>query len=47
VVELLFAEGMLKLLVATETVAMGLNLPARTALFASPTKWDGHYHRLG
>ena len=46
VVELLFAEGMLQLLVATETVAMGLNLPARTVLFASPTKWDGHRHRL-
>ena len=46
VVELLFAEGMLRLLVATETVAMGLNLPARTVLFASPTKWDGQRHRL-
>ena len=45
-VELLFAEGMLRLLVATETVAMGLNLPARTVLFASPTKWDGQRHRL-
>ena len=31
---------------ATETVAMGLNLPARTVLFTSVTKFDGHERRL-
>ena len=45
-VEILFAEGLLRLLVATETVAMGLNLPARTAIFTGATKFDGIEQRL-
>eukprot|EP00966_Prymnesium_polylepis_P009610 221806-Prymnesium_polylepis.1 len=45
-VEILFAEGLLRLLVATETVAMGLNLPARTVIFTAVHKFDGQALRL-
>ncbi len=33
VVELLFQRGFVKLLFATETFAMGVNMPARTVVF--------------
>ena len=45
-VELLFAEGLLKLLFATETFALGLNLPARTVVFTAWEKFDGRERRL-
>ena len=38
-------QGLLRVLYATETLAMGLNLPARTVVFASATKWDGSSQR--
>ena len=41
VIELLFQEGLLKVLVATETMSTGLNMPARTVVFTSPRKFDG------
>lgn len=40
-IEILFGEGLLKALFATETFAMGLNMPARTVLYTSPRKFDG------
>ncbi|XP_076033636.1 exosome RNA helicase Mtr4 [Oratosquilla oratoria] len=40
-IEILFGEGLLKALFATETFAMGLNMPARTVLFTSVRKFDG------
>ncbi|XP_014207975.1 superkiller viralicidic activity 2-like 2 isoform X2 [Copidosoma floridanum] len=40
-VEILFGEGLIKALFATETFAMGLNMPARTVLFTSSKKFDG------
>ncbi|VDI66413.1 ATP-dependent RNA helicase DOB1 [Mytilus galloprovincialis] len=40
-IEILFSEGLLKALFATETFAMGLNMPARTVLFTSARKFDG------
>ena len=40
-IEILFGEGLLKALFATETFAMGLNMPARTVLFTSTQKFDG------
>jgi replicative superfamily II helicase len=43
--EILFAEGLIKALFATETFAMGLNMPARTVLFTSPRKFDGKESR--
>lgn len=45
VVELLFNEGLVKALFATETFAMGLNMPAKTVVFTSVKKWDGDSHR--
>ena len=45
-VEILFAEGLLKVLFATETLAMGLNLPARTVVFSAAHKFDGRARRL-
>ena len=40
-VEILFQENLVKLLFATETFAMGLNMPARTVIFAALSKFDG------
>src|SRR5687768_9870379 len=41
VIEILFQEGLIKCLFATETFAMGLNMPAHTAVFSSVRKFDG------
>ncbi|XP_059611205.1 superkiller complex protein 2 [Phlebotomus argentipes] len=41
VVEMLFQCGLVKLLFATETFAMGVNMPARTVIFDSNRKFDG------
>ncbi|TNN06246.1 Superkiller viralicidic activity 2-like 2 isoform 3 [Schistosoma japonicum] len=46
IVEVLFSEGFIKVLYATETFAMGLNMPARTVLFTSTRKFDGRDARL-
>ena len=40
-VELLFGEGLLKCLVATETFSTGLNMPAKTVVFTGARKFDG------
>ncbi|XP_014207983.1 superkiller viralicidic activity 2-like 2 [Copidosoma floridanum] len=45
-VEILFGEGLIKALFATETFAMGLNMPARTVVFAAPKKFDGKDFRM-
>jgi len=45
VVELLFQENLVKLLFATETFAMGLNMPARTVIFSDLSKFDGSEFR--
>ncbi|KAL5012765.1 hypothetical protein ScPMuIL_011316 [Solemya velum] len=41
VVEMLFQRGLVKVLFATETFAMGVNMPARTVCFDAPRKHDG------
>lgn len=41
IVEMLFQSGYVKLLFATETFAMGVNMPARTVIFDSHRKFDG------
>ncbi|KAL3115979.1 hypothetical protein niasHT_007279 [Heterodera trifolii] len=45
VVEILFGEGFIKTLFATETFAMGINMPAKTVLFTSARKFDGVSNR--
>ena len=45
VVEILFAKTLVKVLFATETFAMGLNLPTRTVVFSGFRKHDGHAFR--
>jgi antiviral helicase SKI2 len=45
VVEILFARSLVKVLFATETFAMGLNLPTRTVVFSGFRKHDGRSFR--
>lgn len=45
VVEILFAKSLVKVLFATETFAMGLNLPTRTVVFSGFRKHDGRSFR--
>uniref|UniRef100_A0A6E8V3K2 Helicase SKI2W n=1 Tax=Anopheles coluzzii TaxID=1518534 RepID=A0A6E8V3K2_ANOCL len=45
IVEMLFARGLVKILFATETFAMGVNMPARTVIFDSTRKFDGQAFR--
>ncbi|KAI5970688.1 SKI2 [Candida margitis] len=44
-IEILFAKTLVKVLFATETFAMGLNLPTRTVVFSSTRKHDGRAFR--
>lgn len=46
VVELMFHEGLIKCLFATETFAMGVNMPARSVLFTNVRKFDGSGYRV-
>ncbi|KAI9801397.1 MAG: ATP-dependent RNA helicase mtr4 [Sarcosagium campestre] len=41
VIEILFQEGLIKVLFATETFSIGLNMPAKTVVFTSVRKFDG------
>ncbi len=45
IIELLFQQGLVKILFATETFAMGINMPARTVIFDSLRKHDGTQFR--
>ncbi|OAA69845.1 ATP-dependent RNA helicase DOB1 [Cordyceps fumosorosea ARSEF 2679] len=40
-IEILFQETLIKVLFATETFSIGLNMPAKTVVFTQVTKWDG------
>jgi len=44
-IEILFSKGYIKLLFATETFAVGINMPTKTVLFTSLTKFDGVQER--
>ncbi|HVS69616.1 MAG TPA: DEAD/DEAH box helicase, partial [Mycobacteriales bacterium] len=43
-VEQLFADGYLKVVFATETLALGINMPARSVVLESLVKWNGEAH---
>lgn len=45
VVEILFSKGLVKVLFATETFAMGVNMPARAVVFSELRKHDGQKFR--
>ena len=45
VIEIMFQEGLLKVLFATETFSIGLNMPAKTVIFTSVQKFDGKSRR--
>ncbi|XP_027161319.1 DExH-box ATP-dependent RNA helicase DExH9 isoform X2 [Coffea eugenioides] len=45
VIEILFQEGLIKCLFATETFSIGLNMPAKTVVFANVRKFDGDKFR--
>jgi ATP-dependent RNA helicase HelY len=45
-VEEFFAAGRLRAVFATDTLALGINMPARTVVVGEMSKWDGEQHRL-
>lgn len=44
-VEILYEKKLIKVLIATETFAMGVNMPTRTVIFTQTTKFDGKESR--
>ncbi|HET6815737.1 MAG TPA: DEAD/DEAH box helicase [Mycobacteriales bacterium] len=44
IVEQLFSEGLVKVVFATETLALGINMPARSVVLESLVKWNGEAH---
>lgn len=45
VVEELFVAGLLRVVFATETLALGINMPARSVVLEKLVKWDGQGHK--
>ena len=45
-VEILFEKGFIKLLFATETFSVGLNMPIKTSIFTDIFKFDGNGRRM-
>ena len=46
VVEACFVEGLIKVVFATETLAVGINMPARTVVIEKLTKFTGDHHEM-
>jgi len=46
IVEILFSKGFVKVLFATETFAVGINMPTKTVVFTSYQKHDGNTLRM-
>ncbi len=44
VVEELFTQGLVKAVFATETLALGINMPARSVVLEKLSKWNGETH---
>ncbi len=44
VVEELYVRGLCKVVFATETLALGINMPARTVVIEKLSKWNGETH---
>lgn len=44
IVETLFSEGLIKVVFATETLALGINMPARSVVLEKLTKFNGENH---
>ena len=44
VVEALFSRGLVKVVFATETLALGINMPARSVVLEKLSKWNGETH---
>jgi ATP-dependent RNA helicase HelY len=44
VVEELFQRGLVKMVFATETLALGINMPARSVVLEKLSKWNGETH---
>ena len=45
-VEILYGKGYIKLLFATETFSIGVNMPTKTVVFTDITKYDGNTQRI-
>lgn len=46
IIEILFTKGFIKVLFATETFAVGINMPTKTVVFTSYSKFDESYRVL-
>lgn len=45
-VEVLFGRGLMAVVFATDTLALGVNMPARSVVVGRMSKWDGRQRRL-
>ena len=45
-VEVLFSRGLMQVVFATDTLALGVNMPARSVVIGRMRKWDGRRRRI-
>ncbi|MBA2453478.1 MAG: DEAD/DEAH box helicase, partial [Chloroflexia bacterium] len=45
-VEVLFTRGLMQVVFATDTLALGVNMPARSVIIGRMSKWDGRRQRM-